>query len=158
MSWLFDYLPNNFMYHTSGNTATGAYTWYCPSVSEKTRMTSTCINTWKHTVSLTQNEDIRTRCTPHGMHCRSGSCIQVIVKTHTMYKTRTIRWVFKNKRKIGLKHGFTVEIKKKTTRRRANTWLHMVQQITPMNMRILWLGRIYKSIFQAKITFGYQKM
>ena len=112
MSWLFDYLPNNFMYHTSGNTATGAYTWYCPSVSEKTRMTSTCINTWKHTVSLTQNEDIRTRCTPHGMHCRSGSCIQVIVKTHTMYKTRTIRWVFKNKRKIGLKHGFTVEIKK----------------------------------------------
>ena len=39
---------------------------------------------------LTHDEDIRTRCTPRGMHCRYGSWIQVIVKTHTIYKTRTI--------------------------------------------------------------------
>ena len=30
---LVEFLPTNFMYHTSGNTATGAYTWYCPSVN-----------------------------------------------------------------------------------------------------------------------------
>ena len=34
MSWLFEFLPTNFMYHTTGNTAIGAYTWYCPTVSE----------------------------------------------------------------------------------------------------------------------------
>ena len=61
-----------------------------PVSVKETRMTKSCINTLKHTVSLTQNEDIRTRCTPRGMHCRYGSWIQVIVQTHTIYKTRTI--------------------------------------------------------------------
>ena len=56
------------------------------SVKER-RMTSSFTNTWKHTVSLTQNEDIQTLCTPHGTHCRYGSWIQVIVKTHTVNKT-----------------------------------------------------------------------
>ena len=65
-----------------------------PVSMKETRMTSSCINTWKHTVSLTQNEDIRTRCTPRGMHCRYGSWIRVIVKTHTIYKTRTIVFIF----------------------------------------------------------------
>ena len=55
-----------------------------PVSVKETRVTSSCINTWKHTVSLTQNEDIRTRCTPRGMHCRYNSWIQVIVK-HTQY-------------------------------------------------------------------------
>ena len=44
-----------------------------PVSVKETRMTSSYINTWKHTVYLTQNEDIRTRCTPRGMHCRYGS-------------------------------------------------------------------------------------